>query len=301
MNIHRSVCPVCGSSDFSDILKAKDFTVSGERFAIVQCNTCSLRFTQDFPSEDSIGQYYQAEDYISHSDKSKGIITKLYHAVRSRTLNQKKKLLNRYRGERKRSILDIGAGVGAFMQTMAEDGWKVTGLEPDAGARKIAREKYGQLLEESERLFFLPEESFDAVTMWHVLEHVHNLEGYTRKIYNLLKPEGKWVIAVPNYTSPDAHFYGEYWAAYDVPRHLYHFSPLSMTTLLTNNGFQLLDVKPMWFDSFYVSMLSEQYKSGASNLPGAFLKGLSSNLQALRHVQKCSSLIYIAGKVNSSR
>lgn len=289
-------CPACKSSHIYSVLSAKDYTVSGEMFEIWHCDECTLRFTQKVPGPDFIGPYYQSANYVSHSDTDKGLVNRLYHLVRNRTLQSKRKLLQRVTGKDRGSLLDIGAGTGAFANTMKQTGWEVTALEPDETARQNALSKYQLRLESTDRLFALDTDQFDAITMWHVLEHVHNLHGYFERFYQLLKQGGRLVIAVPNYTSYDAKKYKEYWAAYDVPRHLYHFSPRSMELLAGGKGFALETIEPMWYDSFYVSMLSEQYKNGSGNLPGALWNGALSNCKTLFDKKKCSSLIYVFRK-----
>jgi 2-polyprenyl-3-methyl-5-hydroxy-6-metoxy-1,4-benzoquinol methylase len=294
--IHYTGCPVCSSTDIKHQLTAKDYTVSRKQFAVWHCNACTARFTQDVPAPDAIGAYYASENYISHSDTKRGIINSLYHLVRKRTLGAKRRLVINQTGTVKGTILDIGCGTGAFLQTMQEADWNITGLEPDVVARTKASELYNIQPQEPAKLFELPAGSFNAITMWHVLEHVHELHTYIRQIAALLATNGKAFIAVPNYTSKDADIYKEYWAAYDVPRHLYHFSPQSMENLLSQQGLKLTAVKPMWFDSFYVSMLSEQYKNGKGNIVKAVLNGLLSNLKAWGDVKKCSSVIYVISK-----
>ena len=294
--IHYTNCPVCGSTDIKIILSTKDYTVSGENFSIAECSNCSLRFTQDVPDAVSISPYYKSANYISHTNTSKGFINQLYQSVRKRTLKQKRKLIETATRITKGNLLDVGSGTGAFAAAMKEAGWQVTGLEPDADARAVGKQSYNIELEDISNFYKLPANSYDAITMWHVLEHVHDLQGYIAKLKSLLKENGKLFIAVPNYMSKDAAIYREHWAAYDVPRHLYHFSPKAMQVLLEKHGLKLLQYKPMWFDSFYVSMLSSKYKTGKTNLLGSFFNGLGSNLKATRNVQRCSSVIYIVGK-----
>ncbi len=267
-----------------------------ETFTVAECNQCTHRFTQDVPGPSSISPYYKSEDYISHTDTSKGFINSLYQSVRKRTVRQKRKLVEKVTGVIKGVLLDVGSGTGAFANEMKRNGWDVTGLEPDEDARKVAKESFDIELSDTSHFYQLPDNSFDAITFWHVLEHVHDLQGYLAKLKTLLKREGKLFIAVPNYTSKDASIYEEYWAAYDVPRHLYHFSPQSMKVLIEKHGMKLLQCKPMWYDSFYVSMLSSKYKKGRTNLITAFFNGLRSNSKALGDVKKCSSVIYIIGK-----
>ena len=292
--IEYKSCPNCGSGDISYILSAKDNTVSGEEFEIWECKNCSIRFTQNIPDQENIARYYQSEKYISHSDTNEGLVNKLYHLVRKRTLLKKQNLVEHSTKKKHGSILDLGAGTGAFLNTMQLAGWDSVGLEPDTTARKKARELYGLNLKESNELFSLASDNFDAITLWHVLEHVHQLHEYVIKFRELLKKDGKLFIAVPNFTSKDAATYKKYWAAYDVPRHLYHFSPKSMEILLNTHGFILEKIQPMWYDSVYVSMLSEKYKTGKANNVNALINGVASNLNAFFDNSKCSSLIYIA-------
>ena len=287
-------CPNCGSNKISLALSPKDYTVSGEVFEVWECKDCSQRFTQNVPGKENIGAYYQSQDYISHSDTSKGLVNSIYHKVRKRTLIQKRNLIETITGEKKGNILDVGAGTGAFLNTMKIANWNGIGIEPDKNAREKAKELYGIILENLEKIYSLPPHSFDAITMWHVLEHVHDLHEYVDQLKKLLSSTGKLFIAVPNYTSHDAKIYKEFWAAYDVPRHLYHFSPKAMKNLLNAHGFNIEKTKPMWFDSIYVSMLSEQYKTGNSHPIKAISNGSISNLTTLFNNSKCSSLIYIA-------
>lgn len=291
--IHYDHCPACGSTSIRHVLTAKDHTVTDEQFQIWHCDTCTLRFTQDVPDEMSIGPYYKSQDYISHSDDAKGIINSLYKKVRVFTLGQKRKLIQKFSNNKTGDILDVGSGTGAFVNEMKRHGWVVSGLEPDPDARKVAKEKYGINLGNIEQLYTLPPATFDVITMWHVLEHVHRLQDCVAQLKKLLKPGGTIFIAVPNYTSKDAVMYREYWAAYDVPRHLYHFSPYAMEKLMNRHGLKIQKFLPMWFDSYYVSMLSNKYRSGNPGLVSAVLKGSLSNMKALGNARKCSSVIYV--------
>ncbi len=286
-------CPVCSSNNISDALSAKDNTVSQQQFTICSCQHCTHLFTQHIPTQDAIGAFYQSENYISHSDTQQGIVNKLYHFVRKLTLQKKLQLLQKYTGKKTGSVLDIGCGTGAFLHTMQQAGWQCTGLEPDEAARKKAKELYKINAQPSQQIYNLPLQTYDAITMWHVLEHVHELHEYIAQLKKLITVDGKIFIAVPNHTSYDAAHYGKFWAAYDVPRHLYHFSPASMNKLMDLHGLVIKKMKPMWFDSFYVSMLSEKYSNGKGNLAKAFLVGLLSNIKTISNNNKCSSVIYI--------
>jgi len=289
-------CPICSSGNIEYKLAAKDHTVSKQTFEIWECASCTARFTQDVPSADAIGRYYQSADYVSHSNTKKGIVNRLYHTVRSFTLLSKRKLVKRFTNINAGNILDVGAGTGAFVHTMQKGGWTVKGLEPDDTARKNAKDQYAIELSSPAELHTQPSDHYDAITLWHVLEHVHDLHGYFNTFRRILKEKGTLFIAVPNYTSYDADIYEECWAAYDVPRHLYHFSPHSIDILAEQHGMQVVAHKRMWFDSFYVSMLSEKYKNGYNNLFTAFWNGWLSNWEAFDDASKCSSVVYVVRK-----
>lgn len=289
-------CPVCYSQRTQFVFNVKDYTVSQKEFTVWHCDDCQHRFTADIPSESEIGVYYQSEDYISHTNTQKGLVNRLYHIVRSWALKSKRNTIVKYSGKQQANLLDIGCGTGAFLNTMKLANWTVSGLEPDETARAQAQKNFNFLPESPDKLFAFAEESFDAITMWHVLEHVHKLHPYIAQIHKILKKDGVFFVAVPNYRSLDAEIYQDKWAAYDVPRHLYHFSPESMKTLLQKYGFQIIQHQAMPFDSFYVSLLSEKCKTGKTNLISGFWNGFKSYLQATRNPKRCSSILYIIKK-----
>ncbi|MFL5738954.1 MAG: methyltransferase domain-containing protein [Flavisolibacter sp.] len=293
--VHYQECPVCASKEIEALLPVKDHSVSGEEFMIWQCKKCGLRFTQDVPDENSIGRYYESADYISHTNTSRGLVNQLYRKIRTYTLEQKAKLVMQNTVEKGR-ILDMGAGIGAFLHTMKSKGWEVTGIEPDEGARTQAINLFRLELFDKASMWQLQQESFDAITLWHVLEHVHQLHAYVEQLKKVLKPKGKIFLALPNYQSWDSTIYKLHWAAYDVPRHLYHFSPQSLSILMEKHGLRVTQKKPMWFDSFYISLLSSKYKNGKTNWIGAAWNGLLSNARALADKDRCSSVIYVVEK-----
>jgi 2-polyprenyl-3-methyl-5-hydroxy-6-metoxy-1,4-benzoquinol methylase len=289
-------CPVCHSTNINEVLSAEDYTVSRETFVVWHCNDCTCRFTQNVPAVGDIGAYYQSAAYVSHSDTKKGVINRLYHTVRNYTLQKKKLLIEKLSGKKKGLLLDVGAGTGAFAAIMQEAGWSVSGLEPDVTARENALKNHQLQLQTLDTLFSFGDKQFDVITLWHVLEHVHELHKYIETFYRILKDDAILIIAVPNYTSYDAQLYEQFWAAYDVPRHLYHFSPAAIKQLMQQHNFKVTQCKPMWFDSFYVAMLSEQYKTGHNNFIRAVWNGFASNTKAMSDAEKCSSVIYVIKK-----
>lgn len=298
MITHLENCPVCNGNEFITHISCEDYTVSHETYTILKCQKCSFKFTQDIPDQDSIGKYYQSEDYVSHSGSKKGIINSLYHMVRKRSLKQKFKLVSSYSHGVK--IIDYGCGTGEFLNTCMHKGWHVQGYEPSDEARNFAiNENKISASPPSELKNYISEDA-DIITLWHVLEHVHTLKDTIAELLSKLKSGGTLLIAVPNCSSFDAHHYASYWAAYDVPRHLYHFEPSTINELMHQFGLHRKSVKPMIFDSFYVSMLSEKYKSGGKlgigGLINAFLIGLRSNMKASADKLTYSSQIYIYTK-----
>jgi 2-polyprenyl-3-methyl-5-hydroxy-6-metoxy-1,4-benzoquinol methylase len=290
-------CPGCGSERLQPAFSATDHAVSGAVFEIWECMDCGLRVTQHVPDPGSMKEFYQSENYISHTDTEKGLINRLYHFIRQQTLMNKRLLIGSATGIKRGKLLDIGAGTGAFVKHMKLNGWDSTGMEPDETARQLAKKIHRLDLLSIDHLYDPGEDLFDAITLWHVLEHVHDLHGYLDQLKKIVRPKhGRIFIALPNYTSYDAGVYQRYWAAYDVPRHLYHFSPFSMKQLLMKHGFQLLSIQQMWFDSFYISLLSEKYKTGRTNFTRGFLNGTLSNAKAFINKEHCSSQIYIVAK-----
>lgn len=290
MTIDR--CPVCDSGQLQKDITCKDFLVSQESFSLSVCMTCQFRFTNPRPSDEKLGDYYKSENYISHSNTRKGLVSRLYHIVRNRTLKQKIKLVSRYvsRG----TLLDYGCGTGMFLSTARGFGFSVYGIEPDAGARAIAREMDLQVMQDKSEL--KPGLQLDVITGWHVLEHVSDLNNTITLLRSHLKQDGYMILAVPNHHSYDADHYGAFWAAYDVPRHLYHFDKNSIRNLMAKHAFQLVATHPMVFDSYYVSLLSEKYKTGKTNYLNAFWAGFMSNRRA-GSPAGYSSVIYVFKKL----
>lgn len=290
-------CPICRSQNFDPFLKCIDYTVSKESFQIVNCTACGFKFTNPRPGPNEIGKYYESTDYISHSNSKKGLINSIYQIVRKRAINGKLKILESHADKRSRSILDIGCGTGEFLSACKNEGWKTKGIEPNENARNQAKFNYALDVSGEEEILSLTG-GYGFITMWHVLEHVHNLRERVKQIRTLLENEGIAIIAVPNLTSADAKKYGEFWAAYDVPRHLYHFSPERIKNLFQTEGMEHIQSLPMVYDSYYVSMLSEKYRNGKNNLFGAFVSGFGSNSKAGKNAELYSSVIYIFRKNN---
>jgi 2-polyprenyl-3-methyl-5-hydroxy-6-metoxy-1,4-benzoquinol methylase len=269
-------------------ITVKDFSVSGESFSLLLNEEYQILKTHPQPTIDKLGSYYEFEDYISHTDGKRTLFEKMYHFIKGKAIRDKVKLINSYQPVKGR-ILDIGAGTGDFLLECKNQNWEILGIEPNDKAKGIALGKgikFGDTIEK------LESNSFDVITMWHVLEHVPDVEHQVAELKRLLKPSGTIVIAVPNFKSYDANHYKEFWAAYDVPRHLWHFSKTAIKKLFDKQNMNLEDVKPMWFDSFYVSLLSEKYKSGKMNFISGFFIGLISNVSGC-FKNEFSSHIYV--------
>ena len=275
-------------------LEVKDYSVSGERFQLLYNNELDMLETFPQPEIDTLANYYKSEDYISHTDSKRNLFEKVYHWVRNYSLQQKLKLINKYSSQ-PNSLLDIGCGTGDFLATAQKAGWEIQGVEPDAGARVIANKKTSNSVKDVEALEDFANASFDVITLWHVLEHLPNLDEQIKILDKLLKPEGTLILAVPNFKSHDAKHYKEFWAAYDVPRHFWHFSQDAISKLFSKVGMHVVQTKPMIFDSYYVSLLSEKYKTGKMKMLSAFFTGFISNRKAKRSGEY-SSLIYILKK-----
>ena len=269
-------------------LTVKDHSVSKEIFELYHDETLDMLITFPQPDLENLGKYYESEDYISHTDNKRSLFEKAYHFVKNIALKNKLNLINGEQSQKGR-ILDIGAGTGDFLLTAKNDGWETIGVEPSDRAKNIAIQKGISFVNE---ISDLENNSFDVITMWHVLEHVPNLELQIQELKRLLKPTGTLIVAVPNFKSYDAQHYKTFWAAYDVPIHFWHFSKKAIQSLFDKVDMKLEKVLPMKFDSFYVSLLSEKYKTGKMNYISAFFIGLKSNLKA-GSTKEYSSHIYV--------
>jgi len=269
-------------------LTVQDFSVSQEIFELFYDEALDMLITHPQPSLDVLGKYYESADYISHTDSKRSVFEKAYHFVKNIALKNKLNLINSYQPS-KGLILDIGAGTGDFLSVAQKNGWKTIGVEPSDKAKAIAKNKGVSFVENTSEL---ESQTFDVISMWHVLEHVPNLEEQIKELKRLLKPSGTLIVAVPNFKSFDAKHYGNFWAAYDVPIHFWHFSKTAIKQLFAKENMKLEKVLPMKFDSFYVSLLSEKYKTGKMNYAKAFFIGLQSNWKAKQKMEY-SSHIYI--------
>ena len=275
-------------SNKKHFLTVKDYSVSGETFDLYYDETLDMLITHPQPSLENLGKYYESEDYISHTDNKRSLFEKLYHFIKSIALKNKLNLINSLQPQKGR-ILDVGAGTGDFLSVAKNNGWQTIGVEPSEKAKEIAKNKGVSFVAATSEL---ENHSFDVISMWHVLEHVPDLDKQIKELKRLLKPTGTLIIAVPNFKSFDAQHYGKFWAAYDVPIHFWHFSKTAIKKLFEKETMQLEKILPMKFDSFYVSLLSEKYKSGKMNFVKAFFIGLQSNVKASQNFEY-SSHIYI--------
>ena len=297
LNDTLPACPACGNQLWQKGIQTKDYSISGEWFELKTCSICGLKMTWPQPEAESIGRYYASSNYISHTDTKTGLVNKLYHKAREYMLKKKFEWVTNGWGKSTGNLLDVGAGTGHFAHYMQQQGWEVLALEPDETARKVGAEKLHINILPLEALAKQAPLTYDVITLWHVLEHVHDLEGYVDHFHSILKDDGTLVIAVPNYGSRDAKHYASQWAAYDVPRHLWHFSPEAMNQLLSRHGFQIFNKKDMPLDAFYVSMLSEKYKGNYFFGPvAAFFSGLRSYRTGKKNKDKASSIIYFSRK-----
>jgi 2-polyprenyl-3-methyl-5-hydroxy-6-metoxy-1,4-benzoquinol methylase len=287
-----STCPICSGTEFIVHLSCIDYTASQEHFSLKRCAKCQFIFTNPRPDDSSLARYYLSDKYISHTGSSKTLINKIYLQARKITLGWKRNLVRKYSISNK--ILDVGCGTGEFLLEMKSQGWEISGVEPSANARESAEKKIDTKIFKS--LDDVSENNFSAITLWHVLEHLPDPNLALQTLRKLINETGTIFIAVPNLQSYDATYYQSFWAAYDVPRHLWHFDKKNMKILLEKNKLKLIKILPMRLDSFYVSLLSESYKNPEKTkfvqLLAAFIVGLKSNLKGKKTLEY-SSLIYV--------
>ena len=267
-----------------------------EVFHLCGCRDCGFIFTQDFPVEAEIGRYYETPDYISHSDTKKGVMNSVYHWVRGYMLKRKARLVAHEAHRKTGRLLDIGTGTGYFADTMKRGGWQVEAIEKNAHARAFAKEHFGLEVKPDTALKDFEPDSFDVITLWHVMEHLEPLNEVWETLNSLLTENGVLIVAVPNCSSYDARKYGAYWAAYDVPRHLWHFTPGTIQQLGSKHGFILAERHPMPFDAFYISMLTEKNMRHPCPFVRGMITGTLAWLHALVKKERSSSMIYVFRK-----
>lgn len=297
--LHLTSCPFCGGHSLEHALTCTDHYASGETFEVMKCALCGMMLTQDAPAQHCMNRYYETPDYISHTDTRSGLMNRIYHPVRNIMLRRKAKLVMKVSHRCTGRLTDYGAGTGYFAHTMQNEGWKVTAIEKSAQARTFAQKRFAITMMPETRLDNLEPESADVVTLWHVMEHVEALDHLWQALHVHLAPQGVMIVAVPNPTSWDAQHYGPYWAAYDVPRHLWHFTPQVMHRLAERHGFCIEDIRPMPIDAFYISMLSEKYRGSRAPFVRGLCSGLRAWMAAIGHKERSSSLIYVFRKKQS--
>ena len=294
--INHDKCPLCNSSAIEKRCTCTDGFATGEQFDIFECSACKFAFTQGAPDEAEIGRYYESQAYVPHSDSSKGLGNKLYHIVRKIMLRNKSALVERLTLLKSGRLLDYGAGTGHFAKAMLHKGWNVTAIEKSEKAREFAKEKHGLQMLSAEALAEIKDKELDVVTMWHVMEHIQDLDTMWSELHRTLDDTGIAIIAVPNKASYDAQHYGAHWAAYDVPRHLWHFSPSTMMRWGEKHGFILERQYTMPFDGFYISMLSEHNKGSRMHTVKGFWNGLKGWMAQSRRRSASSSIIFVFRK-----
>jgi len=290
-----SNCPICDSNNLKPYLEVKDHSISKEVFSLKQCTQCSFVFTSNPPVESQAGSYYKSEQYISHSNTSKGAINKLYKIARGLMLSVKKGIVAQYSSGKK--LLDYGTGTGFFMQYMKAKGYAVRGVELDDDARNFGIQTHGLNIGTPEELLHSEEEKIlDAITLWHVLEHLYDPKKYLQKFHELLSDQGTLFLALPNYDCLDGKVYASHWAGYDLPRHLWHFNPKTVREIAVRTGFKVVALKRLPFDPMYIAMLSAKYKGQFLSFIVGAVVGLISLLNSFLNIEKSSSIVYVLKK-----
>ena len=294
--IHYDNCPLCSSVKIEDYLLTTDHFLSGEKYKLHKCSNCGFVFTQDHPDSENIGTYYFSDDYISHNESAAGFLNRLYRLSRNLMLKKKRCIVRSSTGLKKGILLDIGSGTGHFLSVMKKAGWTVNGVEINDKAREFSVSTFSMEVISPEQLDTLQSGRYDCITMWHVLEHFQDPFTYASEISRLLKPEGFCIIALPNCSSFDAQHYREFWAAYDVPRHLWHFTPVTLDMFAEKTGFKLSWMRSLPLDVFYISSLSEKYKGSNLSFISGMINGIWFYFKSIFNKDRSSSLIYFLKK-----
>lgn len=290
--ITEKQCPLCNGVALQPLWQCQDRLTRHGAFTVCVCGTCGFRFTNPYPAQEDIHIFYESDDYVPVSNTTRGLINKGYHLARRVMLRAKRRMVGRLTGRSAGRLLDIGCGTGEFAGIMKEAGWQVQGVEPFAAARESAATRFGVPVVDVPQQAGLPDHAFDVITLWHVLEHAHNLNRSLRELDRLLAPDGTLLIGVPNYTCYDAGFYLDQWAAYDVPRHLYHFAPETMRRLAARYGFAVTAMRPLLFDPLYIPLLTEKERPDRSWLRGLGVAAVSFGVSVVCP-SRCTALAYV--------
>jgi 2-polyprenyl-3-methyl-5-hydroxy-6-metoxy-1,4-benzoquinol methylase len=291
--VHHNNCPLCNSPENGLLLTCADHLVSREKFPLYSCRSCRFVFTNDYPDENNSGKYYESDEYISHTDTEKTLFEKVYRLVRKIMLRRKSKLVSLTTHLSQGSILDIGCGTGHFLNEMKLAGWHTAGIEISPGARNYASSRFALNVVPPEGAPSLADKSFNCITLWHVLEHLHNPGKWFEEIRRLLADDGKVFVALPNCSSFDAAYYRENWAAWDVPRHLWHFNPDTFLMQAKRGGFKVTGIRTLPFDVFYISILSEKQQGSSASFIKGIAKAMIFSLRTLFNRNRASSVVYI--------
>jgi 2-polyprenyl-3-methyl-5-hydroxy-6-metoxy-1,4-benzoquinol methylase len=292
----NKICPACTAKETADLFNARDYLVSGREFLIRQCTSCGMGWTVDPPPEAEAGRFYVSEEYISHTDRKQSLADYLYHLARSFMLGRKHRIATSVTGKRTGVLLDIGSGTGYFAAFMQKRGWQVTGIELNDEARNYSASRFGIKVASPGEIKELPSASADCITFWHVLEHLYDPAAWLDEVKRILRDDGKCIIALPNFSSADAEWFGSRWAALDVPRHLWHFTPEAVKQFVGKQGFTVDRIESLPLDLFYIASLS--YRNTGKRLPltrGVFT-GVLIALRSLFRSEKASSLVFVISK-----
>ena len=289
-------CPLCGAYGQTPYADCTDFTVSRESYILMRCPECGMVYTSNPPKECDTSKYDKLDLKLKLGDSPAGLIHKLYYYIRLRMLSRKAHIVESQSYRTGGSLLNYGAKTGYFSHKMERRGWKVTSIEKYHEERLFSLEMFHHRMFDVPEMDRLHPETFDVITLWHVFEHCYDPNGLLDKFYKLLRPTGILIMACPNIRSTDAMHYGPYWAAYDVPRHLWHFNTTSLSELAHKHGFTLMHRERMPFDCFYISILSEKHKRHKMAFLRGILYGFHCWLVSLAHPDSSSSMVYVFRK-----
>lgn len=291
-------CPLCGAIETVPYATCSDHASSRLQYLLLRCPACGVVFTDNHPEEDEMEQFETLDSQIRRADSPEGITERLYRHVRRRMLRRKAGLVVRQSYRDSGTLLNYGAKRGFFSDHMERKGWKVTSVDRHHENRQFSLEHFHHRMSGMQEMSDFTPETFDVITLWHVFEHENEPERLLDTFHRILRPGGILVMSCPNICSTDAMHYGPYWAAYDVPRHLWHFNPVSLNRLVHRHGFTLMHHEKMPYDCFYISIMSEQYMMHRLAFLRGMAYGLHSWLVSLTRRGRSSSIVYVFRKTN---
>jgi len=250
-------CPLCESEDYKTYLQGKDYLYSQEDFTVVRCEQCKLLYTNPRVSVEEITRYYFS-DYLPRAKKKRSIGNRIRSRIGQYFVDSRHELVKLLNSNNGKNVLEIGPGAGDLLIFLKEQGFQVCGVELDTNnAHRIRERGISCYLGDLDCIVNeIAPQTFDAVVLCHVFEHLYHPKQTLKTIYSLLNEGGIVYITLPNIESKEAKLFGKYWRGLDLPRHTVHYSAHTIKKILLNSSFSIVQSGNHNFPSSFVESIA---------------------------------------------